>query len=604
MYFPHLIFRQDAKQNGFGPFRGNYSPCLIKTIWHPIKAGFFLITTIILLIPVLLYTFISNQLIIITWDLLFTPSSPLSLSFLLDSNGITLIITVIFIASNVLFFTATYIRGDKFIPRFISLVISFVFAICLLVVIPNILTILIGWDGLGLRSYLLVLYYQTPKSQRAALITAITNRLGDIFILFTISWSINTHWLPLIPWSSPSHSIVALIIIVAAITKSAQYPFIRWLPAAIAAPTPVSALVHSSTLVTAGVFILVRFFETLKHQQSLEFLLLFSACLTSLIAGLRALRECDMKKIIALSTLSQLGTIIFRLAIGVPQITFFHLITHALFKALLFITAGTLIHFHHHTQDLRAYGFLNKSFPFFSSVIIVSNFALIGIPFTAGFYSKDLIIETLVSSPTSYILILLFIFATSLTSTYTIRFIVNVTWAPRNTPPASLFLPAPNFLTIVPIFNLSQATLIIGSSLVWSIILPEIERTLPLALKLQALYAMFVGSFIGVLISNPMKIPSFLIKIPKLNEFLTSIAFATPINSQIIARIPVFIGHHSQKSIEGGWIEVIGGQGTFLSLSPPSKTINLSIGKSISINIIIIFIFSGISLLFILLRIA
>lgn len=208
-------------------------------------------------------------------------------------------------------------------------------------------------------------------------------------------------------------------------TKRAQYPFISWLPAAMAAPTPVSALVHSSTLVTAGVFILVRFFKVLQNTQSLEFLLLFSACLTTLIAGLRALAECDIKKIIALSTLSQLGTIVFRLAMGVPQITFFHLITHALFKALLFITAGVLIHFHHHTQDLRSYGFLGKSFPFLTSIIIVSNFALTGIPFTAGFYSKDLIIETIVSDPISYLLILLFTFATSLTSIYTIRFIIN-----------------------------------------------------------------------------------------------------------------------------------------------------------------------------------
>lgn len=149
------------------------------------------------------------------------------------------------------------------------------------------------------------------------------------------------------------------------------------------------------------------------------------SCLTTLIAGIRALAECDIKKIIALSTLSQLGTIIFRLSIGIPYITFFHLITHALFKALLFITAGILIHYHGHTQDLRAYGHLSKSSPFLTAVLIIANLALIGIPFIAGFYSKDLIIEFLLSNSFSYFWILLFLFATILTSIYTIRFLMN-----------------------------------------------------------------------------------------------------------------------------------------------------------------------------------
>lgn len=554
------------------------------------------------LIPLLLYIFVSNKFIILTWDILWTPSAPISLSFIFDSNGLTLIVTVLFIASNVLFFSATYISQDKFISRFISLVISFVIAICLLVILPNLLTLLIGWDGLGLSSYLLVLYYQTPKSQGAAIITAITNRLGDILILFTIAWSINTHWLPLLPWSSPRHFLIATILIVAAITKRAQYPFISWLPAAIAAPTPVSALVHSSTLVTAGVFILVRFYETLKHQHSLEFILLFSACITTLIAGLSALSECDIKKIIALSTLSQLGTMIFSLAINVPQITFFHLITHALFKALLFMTAGILIHFHHHSQDLRIYGSLNSSYPFISSILIISNFALIGIPFIAGFYSKDLIIETLVSTPLSYIIILLFIFATSLTSIYTIRFLINVTWSPRNTPPASSFQPSINFLSLLPLFNLSQATLIIGPILAWLMITPLPERTLPLILKLQALFAMALGITSGIFISHPLKLKSLLLSLPLLNESLTSIAFATPINRQIIARFPTFLGQVSQKSLEGGWIEIFGGQGVISLFRPVSSLTATYTGKSLSINIIIIFIFLFTLLIFILFK--
>jgi NADH-ubiquinone oxidoreductase chain 5 len=144
-----------------------------------------------------------------------------------------------------------------------------------------------------------------------------------------------------------------LIIAGAAITKSAQIPFSRWLPAAIAAPTPVSALVHSSTLVTAGVFLLIRFYPFLEKLPMFNFLLLFAAVSTIFMAGIRARTECDIKKIIALSTLSQLGVIITSLGLGIPNLALFHIITHAMFKALLFICAGGLIARHSHRQELR-----------------------------------------------------------------------------------------------------------------------------------------------------------------------------------------------------------------------------------------------------------
>lgn len=193
-----------------------------------------------------------------------------------------------------------------------------------------------------------------------------------------------------------------------------------------AAPTPVSALVHSSTLVTAGVFILIRFYPSLENISSLQFILLFSASITACIAGLAAIAECDIKKVIALSTLSQLGTIIYRLAIKIPHLTMFHLVTHALFKALLFIAAGTLIHYHHHGQDLRSVGILNKTIPLTSSIVTAANLALCGAPFTAGFYSKDLIIEAQANNQINYLLIIVFLLATRLTTAYSIRFIINV----------------------------------------------------------------------------------------------------------------------------------------------------------------------------------
>lgn len=220
------------------------------------------------------------------------------------------------------------------------------------------------------------------------------------------------------------------LVIFAAITKRAQIPFSSWLPAAIAAPTPVSALVHSSTLVTAGVYLLIRFnslfFETLIGQ----FLLLIS-CLTIFIAGLGANFEFDLKKIIALSTLRQLGLIMAILSLGFYKLAFFHLLTHALFKALLFMCAGAIIHNIKNSQDIRDMGIFSIYIPFTISCLNIANLALCGFPFLAGFYSKDLILEIVLVSYINLFIFFLFFFSTGLTVSYSFRlfyylFIINI----------------------------------------------------------------------------------------------------------------------------------------------------------------------------------
>jgi len=175
-------------------------------------------------------------------------------------------------------------------------------------------------------------------------------------------------------------------------TKRAQIPFSAWLPAAIAAPTPVSSLVHSSTLVTAGVYILIRF-RYLLNNPSIKMFLISIALLTIVISGIRGVFEFDLKKIIALSTLRQLGFIISTLALGLPDLTFFHLATHACFKALLFMCAGLFIHSFQDNQDIRGFGIINKNFSLSLCMFNVANLSLSGFPFLSGFFSKDLILE-------------------------------------------------------------------------------------------------------------------------------------------------------------------------------------------------------------------
>lgn len=217
-----------------------------------------------------------------------------------------------------------------------------------------------------------------------------------------------------------SIKIIGILIIFAAITKSAQIPFSSWLPAAIAAPTPVSALVHSSTLVTAGVYLLIRFNVLFVNCVESHILLLISR-LTIFIAGLGANFEFDLKKIIALSTLSQLGLIIRVLCLGLRKLAFFHLLTHALFKALLFICAGAIIHNLGNSQDIRDIGILVFSLPFTLICLNVANLALCGFPFLAGFFSKDLILEIVLITKINTFIFFLFFFSTGLTVSYSFR---------------------------------------------------------------------------------------------------------------------------------------------------------------------------------------
>jgi len=303
---------------------------------------------------------------------------------------------------------------DKNGFRFVLLILLFIFSIIIIIIRPNLIRILLGWDGLGLVSYCLVIYFQNVKSYNAGILTALSNRIGDVALLLAIAWILNfgrwnyIFYLEILK-SNYIILLIRFLVILAALTKRAQIPFSSWLPAAIAAPTPVSALVHSSTLVTAGVYLLIRFNYLINNFIRGKILLLLGR-LTILISGLGANFEIDLKKIIALSTLRQLGLIIRILSLGFYKITFFHLLTHALFKALLFLCAGSFIHNMINFQDIRLFGNFFNQMPLTSICFNISRLALCGIPFLAGFYSKDLILETICLLKINFLIFFIFFF--------------------------------------------------------------------------------------------------------------------------------------------------------------------------------------------------
>lgn len=337
---------------------------------------------------------------------MFLRVGPLFFRIIADNWSLKFFGLLLLVSGRVLSWSYYYMDREEYYGRFIRLVIAFVGSIVILIFIRRLMGALIGWDGLGVTSFLLVIYYKNRKSLGSGMITALTNRLGDCFFLLILGLRREDffYW-----W--------LLLLLLTSITKRAQIPFSSWLPSAMAAPTPVRALVHSSTLVTAGVYLLLRF-----NDKSREWIIVIGR-LTILMAGVGACVEMDIKKIVALSTLSQLGVIIISLALDQKALCFFHLVTHAIFKALLFICVGTAIHRVYGTQDFRSFRNLGKGIIYPVGGLIVANIALIGFPFMSGFYRKDRIMERFYSSNRCYWGGVIFLVGVGMTTSYRIKLI-------------------------------------------------------------------------------------------------------------------------------------------------------------------------------------
>ena len=409
--------------------------------------------------------------ILLEWEVISINSTNVHLIFIIDNISVFFLFLVILISGRVMIFRTSYMISEKFFSRFIILVFFFILSIFLLILSPNLISLLLGWDGLGVTSYLLVIFYQSNKSYNAGILTAITNRLGDVGLLISISLILylgSWNYIYIESFSNIISNMLVFIIIISACTKRAQIPFSAWLPAAIAAPTPVSALVHSSTLVTAGVYLLIRI-NLIIIEMNISYLLLLIGIITIIIAGITAIIEIDIKKIIALSTLRQLGIIILILGLGNPILSFFHLLSHAFFKAILFMCAGMIIHNIKDYQDIRKIGIGYNNLNFCISIILIANISLCGLPFLRGFYSKDLIIEILIIKGKNIFLFFFIMFGTILTVLYScrLRFLVSLNFI-KSEP---LFLISENSIFIIlGIVFLLPFSIIGGIIILWNLI--------------------------------------------------------------------------------------------------------------------------------------
>nr|YP_010716204.1 NADH dehydrogenase subunit 5 [Parnassius davydovi]WDE75953.1 NADH dehydrogenase subunit 5 [Parnassius davydovi] len=515
----------------------------------------------------MIYFIMENMVMFLEWEIISFNSMNIVMSIILDWMSLLFMMFVLMISSSVIYYSKSYMSSEMNLNRFIILVLLFVFSMILLIISPNMISIFLGWDGLGLVSYCLVIYYQNIKSYNAGMLTALSNRVGDVMILMLISWMMNYgswNYIFYLNFMSNDYSmkIIGVLLIIAAMTKSAQIPFSSWLPAAMAAPTPVSALVHSSTLVTAGVYLLIRFNLLLIDMFFFKLLLLLSG-LTMFMAGISANYEFDLKKIIALSTLSQLGLMMSILSMGLPELAFFHLLTHAMFKALLFMCAGVIIHMMNDNQDIRFMGGISMYIPMTSLCMNISNLALCGIPFLAGFYSKDLILEMVSMSNLNMLIFFLYYFSTGLTMFYTIRLLMYLMVNDYNL--FSMYnLFDEDYIMLKSMFMLLFMSLITGSFLMWMIFNYPYMVYLSFNMKMMVIYVSLIGMIMGYMISN-MKIYSlnkFMLTY-NLSSFLSLMWFMPSLSTYGLNYYFLNYGQSLMKSIDMGWMEMYSGQGMF-----------------------------------------